>query len=252
MYPVLISALSSFALAMLTFGLATYKKDNSIVDIIWGLLFVVSTWVAFLLDRNFFVSQWIVLACVTLWGLRLSAHILIRHWGKGEDFRYKKWREEWGEWVVPRAFAQVYLLQWALHLLIMVPVFLVMFRAQTGLEWWHICGLFLWAFGFFFEAVGDWQLTQFLKVKKKGQIMQTGLWKYTRHPNYFGEVTQWWGLWLIAAPLAWWAIVGPATITYLILYVSGIPMLEAKYKGRPQWEAYAKKTSAFFPMLPKA
>jgi steroid 5-alpha reductase family enzyme len=107
--------------------------------------------------------------------------------------------------------------------------------------------------GFYFEAVGDHQLDQFIKNQNnKGKIMDTGLWALTRHPNYFGEVTMWWGLYIVALSVgAWWSIVSPIIITYLLLKVSGIPMLEAKYKDNPLYEAYKRRTNAFFPGRPK-
>lgn len=118
----------------------------------------------------------------------------------------------------------------------------------------NFLGLVIWLIGFFFEAVGDAQLSEFLKnPKNKGKIIQTGLWRYTRHPNYFGEVAQWWGIWLITLgiPLGWFGIIGPLTITVLILFVSGVPLLEKKYQGRADFEAYKKQTSVFFPLPPK-
>jgi steroid 5-alpha reductase family enzyme len=113
----------------------------------------------------------------------------------------------------------------------------------------------VWVIGFFFESVGDAQLSRFIKdPANKGKLMQSGLWKYTRHPNYFGEVTQWWGLWIIALSVSygWLGIIGPLTITTLILKVSGIPLLEKSMEGNPEFQEYKKRTSVFFPLPPKA
>jgi steroid 5-alpha reductase family enzyme len=110
-------------------------------------------------------------------------------------------------------------------------------------------GVLVWLVGFYFEAVGDWQLKKFIKnPENKGKIMQSGLWAYSRHPNYFGEVTMWWGIWLLNFSQNWWTVVGPMTITFLILKVSGVPLLEKKYEGNKEFEDYKKRTSIFLPL----
>lgn len=122
---------------------------------------------------------------------------------------------------------------------------------ETGLGIFDFVGILVWLTGFLFETIGDAQLASFRKnPANKEKLIQTGLWKYTRHPNYFGEVILWWGIWLftIGVGQAWLGLIGPVVITLLILFVSGVPMLEKKYEGRPDWEAYKKKTSRFFPM----
>lgn len=243
--------LLTFVFVTLAFILALLKRDNSIVDVMWGLMFMMTSLVSYFVYGSGEPIQILITVLVCLWGCRLALHILIRNWGKGEDFRYAAWRENWGKWIVVRGFVQIFLLQGFLHLLIVSPVVFV--NALGGeLSLLARVGLAIWAIGFFFESVGDAQLSAFIKTKKKGEIMTKGLWKYTRHPNYFGEVTMWWGVFLIAVETSWWALLSPLLISYLILYVSGIPMLEAKYKGNKAWEDYAKKTSAFFPMPPKA
>lgn len=139
-------------------------------------------------------------------------------------------------------------------LLIGLPILIVGFAKTQHLNVFSIIGLIVWLIGFAFEAIGDYQLSVFLKHRKnKADIMQTGLWKYTRHPNYFGEVLIWWGIFIITLPLqnGFWGIISPLTITFLLLYVSGIPMLEAKYKDDAQFQDYKRRTSAFFPQIPK-
>jgi steroid 5-alpha reductase family enzyme len=192
----------------------------------------------------------LVLAYVSIWGLRLAWHITLRNWGKGEDFRYLKWRNDWGKSWVIRSFFQVFLVQWILMQLVAIPVVLSMAGNLVIHPLLLIVGMAIWVTGFIFESVGDYQLTQFKKKKSsKGKLMTTGLWSLTRHPNYFGEATLWWGIAVIAYGVSGNAFVfiGPATIDILLLYVSGIPLLEAKYKGRADWRAYAKRTPAFFP-----
>lgn len=236
---------------ILVFFFAVIIRNNGLIDSLWGLGFIV---VAFL---SYFLSPWstggfVVLVLVTLWGLRLFLHITLRNWGRGEDYRYAKWRADWGNSWVIRTFFQIFLLQWFLLQLVSLPIVLAM--TAPAPIWAIILGTSIWLLGFIFEAVGDYQLTVFKKnPANKGKLMTTGLWSLTRHPNYFGEATLWWGIALIAYasthnPLAF---AGPLVIDFLLLYVSGIPLLEAKYKGRADWEKYAKKTPAFFPRLPR-
>jgi steroid 5-alpha reductase family enzyme len=191
---------------------------------------------------------------VLAWGLRLAIHIHVRDRGRGEDPRYKKWREEWGRWFLPRSFLQVFMLQGALLVMVAAPVIFVNAAPASPLGPLDALGALVWLTGFIFEAVGDLQLLRFRRdPANKGRLMTSGLWRYTRHPNYFGEVTLWWGVWLIAAaaPGGWVTVIGPLTITGLILKVSGIPMLESRYYGRPDFEEYRRRTSAFFPLPPR-
>jgi steroid 5-alpha reductase family enzyme len=191
---------------------------------------------------------------VSIWGLRLTWHIFVRNRGKSEDYRYLAWRKEWGKWFYIRSYFQVYLLQGLFLFLIVSPVLLINKNAGGSLELLDFLGVIVWLIGFYFEVVGDAQLARFIKnPENKGKLMQDGLWAYTRHPNYFGEVTQWWGIWLIAisTPGGWLGIIGPITITFLILKVSGIPMLEQKMEKNPAFESYKKRVSMFFPLPAK-
>jgi steroid 5-alpha reductase family enzyme len=238
----------------LIFMLAWIKKDNSIVDIAWGIGFIFVAILTFFLVTEFAVRHILVTALIFLWGSRLATHIAIRNKGKGEDFRYAKWRKDWGKWFFIRSFFQIYMLQGLLLLIIAYPVMLINHSEDPGITFFDILGLIIWLTGFFFEAVGDYQLLKFKrKAENKGKIIAQGLWRYTRHPNYFGETAMWWGIFLMALSLknGWTAIVSPLTITFLLLKVSGISMLEKKYVGNKQFEEYAKRTSAFFPWFPK-
>jgi steroid 5-alpha reductase family enzyme len=247
------TAYASLILFVLTFLLAVLIRNNSVVDISWGLGFVMIAGVAYLFSSGNYIAQ-LVLIYTIIWGVRLAVHIMIRNWGKGEDFRYAKWRQDWGSTWVVRSFFQVFMLQWVLMQLVAIPVVLGIVGVMHIAPWMMYGGMALWITGFFFEAVGDYQLTQFKKKKSsKGKLMTTGLWSYTRHPNYFGEATLWWGIALLAYGVTrnMYAFVGPLVIDFFLLFVSGIPMLEKKYQGRADWRAYAKKTSAFFPLPPK-
>lgn len=235
-----------FFYMLIWFAIGTYLRDNSVVDIAWGLGFVVIGWATFL-QSAMTGAHWLITVLVTIWGLRLALHIFARH--NGEDWRYRKWRQEW-KWVKTRAFFQIYLLQGVFMFVIALPI-MEMNLSQAGISFWTILGATIWAVGFFFEAVGDWQLYRFVQTKREGEILTSGLWQYTRHPNYFGEVALWWGVYVIAAPVSWWTIISPLAITFLLLKVSGIPMLEKKYEGNPQFERYKQSTNAFWPAPPK-
>ena len=232
-------------------------RNASIIDIFWGLGFVVAAWLYFgLTPAGFSGRKILVCTLVSLWGLRLSFYILWRNWGKPEDFRYRAWRESAGKKWWALSFFQVFLLQGFLLWLISAPLLAAQWAAAptylTGVD--YLAAL-IWLAGFFFEAVGDWQMARFkADPANRGKLITGGLWRYTRHPNYFGEVTLWWGIWLIAlgVPGGWLTIIGPLTITLLILKVSGIPMLERHYEGRPDFEAYKRRTSAFFPLPPRS
>ncbi len=251
-YPILILIL--FGYMSFWFVVSLVKKRNDVADVAWGLGFVLMTWVSFFLAGTSGLRGMLVGVLVSIWGLRLAWHIHSRNKGKAEDYRYQEWRKEWGKWFYPRSYLQVYLLQGALLFLIASPVVRINTAAGTVLGWLDMLGLAVWLVGFYFEAVGDAQLNRFIKnPANKGKLMQSGLWAYTRHPNYFGEVTQWWGIWLLALSVSngWLSIIGPITITFLILKVSGVPMLEKKMAQHPDFAEYKRKTSAFIPMIPK-
>jgi len=244
------SALIVFIYATAWFAVSVILKRNDVADIAWGLGYI-------LLCAYFFFTQdssWreiILYGLVLIWGLRLTGHIYLRNQGKPEDPRYRKWRREWGCWLYLRSYLQVFLLQGALLLAVISPIIIVSANQQPDLGFLDIFGLLVWSIGFFFEAVGDYQLLKFIKnPRNQGRIMQKGLWRYTRHPNYFGEVTLWWGVFLVAAgsPYGLYGIIGPVTITVLILFVSGIPVLEQGYAGNPEYREYKRRTSKFWPL----
>jgi steroid 5-alpha reductase family enzyme len=251
---ILFSALCIFLYMTLVFVLAWIKKDNSIVDIAWGLGFVFVAVLAFFTNGGLAARHIIVTGMIVVWGIRLAAHIAIRKKGKGEDFRYAKWRRDWGKLFHIRSFFQIYMLQGILLMIIAYPVMLINHSEEQGIVVLDIIGLIVWIVGFVFESAGDYQLTQFKnKAENKGKIMTQGLWKYTRHPNYFGEIAMWWGIFLMALSVenGWTAVVSPLLITFLLLKVSGITMLERKYVGNQEFEEYAKRTNALFPWFPK-
>ncbi|NDL68382.1 DUF1295 domain-containing protein [Anaerotalea alkaliphila] len=229
------------------------KRNNGIVDVGWGLGYV---WVAL---ANFLATPaptWRMVAAtflVLLWGLRLTFHLFRRNWSAPEDYRYVAMRKGWGDHPHLNAFFRVYLLQGIFLYLVAQPIMAVFHfaRGDWGFLDWVALGVF--AVGFFFEVVGDAQLKAFKRdPAHKGRIMQTGLWAWTRHPNYFGESVLWWGIGLLGFsgsgnPLLF---LSPLFITLLLLFVSGVPLLENKYKDNPEFQEYAARTSKFFPRVP--
>ena len=239
---------------MYFFLVGTLIHNNSIVDIGWGIGFVLIAWLILLTDTTTIVTQWLITILVTLWGVRLFYHILKRNLGKPEDFRYQNFRKAWGKYVIIRAFFQVYMLQGLLMFIIALPYILIANVTTISKYYVVVIGIIIWLVGFYFEVIGDYQLKCFIKEpNNKGKILMTGLWKYTRHPNYFGEATMWWGLFIIAiaSNVSWVAIISPITITCLLLFVSGVPILEKSMSKKPGYEEYVRKTSIFIPWFSK-
>jgi steroid 5-alpha reductase family enzyme len=238
----------------LWFVVAALKRRNDVADIAWGLGFVLLAWTSLFLSGAAEARGILVSTLVSAWGLRLAWHISRRHRSKAEDYRYAAWRREWGKWFYVRSYLQVFLLQGVFLFLTAMPVLIINASAGEKLGFVGIIGVSVWLFGFLFETVGDAQLGSFVKNPlNRGRIMQSGLWRYTRHPNYFGEIVLWWGIWLVALGTAgsWIAIIGPVTITILIVKVSGIPMLERKMAENPDFADYKRRTSALIPLFPK-
>jgi steroid 5-alpha reductase family enzyme len=242
-----------YMVCMYLIGLKT--RDNSLIDIAYGPAFIAACWGAWLLGPETGRHPRAILLLVLggLWGLRRGLHIGLRHRGRGEDFRYRKFREDWGDTILWRSFLQIYMLQGAVVWLVSLPVLLVLYNPGEMLGWRDLLGFLLFTLGFLFEAVSDWQLVRFKRHPgNKGRIITHGLWRLSRHPNYFGEATLWWGIFLIGfgSPAVIFGLISPLTINFLLLKVSGIPMLEEKYRGNPEFEAYKARTNAFFPWLP--
>ena len=248
-----------FFLALILLGYMTFwfivsilKKRNDVADIAWGLGFVLMAWLSIFIS-GFSFKALLVNGLVTVWGLRLAWHIYNRNKNKSEDPRYLEWRKTW-KFFYLRSFLQVFLLQGIFLYLISLPVMFINHSLVDVFGILDLIGLIVWGFGFYFESAGDYQLKLFISnPANKGKIMDQGLWRYSRHPNYFGEVTQWWGIFFIALsiPLGFITVIGPMTITLLILFVSGVPLLEKKYAGRKDFEEYKRRTSIFIPLPPK-
>jgi steroid 5-alpha reductase family enzyme len=239
------------------FGLAWYFRRNDIVDMMWGPGIAAFAWIAYLNVGT--GIAWIIPVIISIWALRLSIHIGMRASEK-EDSRYAAWRQEWmkkGErYFYIRSFFQVFVLQGILMSVVALPAILAAyFGWGDRITWWQIIGILVWIEGFAIESIADWQLVDFIKRRHAGlekeTFMKRGIWAWSRHPNYFGEVEQWWGIFLIAltpnAPWTWLGIISPLVITFLILKVSGIPLLEASFDDNPEYQEYKKNVNAFVP-----
>jgi steroid 5-alpha reductase family enzyme len=246
--------LGSFSLLWL---ISLRRKDASIVDIAWGLSFVLAAGIYFWLSQDGYLARKLLVVClVTIWGVRLSAHIYLRNRYKGEDFRYENWRRQHGSSWLWRSYLQVFLLQGLLAWFISLPLLIAQNSPiPDGLTAWDWIGCSLWAAGFALEALGDWQLARFQAQKQDPEaVLRSGLWQYSRHPNYFGEAVLWWGYGAIAlsVPNGWLALTSPLLMTFLLTRVSGVRLLDKALLARkPAYEEYARSTSAFIPWFPK-
>lgn len=236
------------------FILAQIKKDNSIVDIGWGIgFFLVTAGLTFKTGNQSLVHL-AFLAMIALWAARLASYIFIRNRGTGEDYRYAAWRKEWGKNVVWRAYLQVFILQGLIMAVVLSPAYAVFSTDAPEFGIQHFTGILLWCVGFYFEAVGDAQMKKFkAEPANKGKVMNQGLWRYTRHPNYFGEAVLWFGFGVFSInPDFWWlSFIGPVVITFFLLNVSGVAMLERKYDGNVKYAEYRRTTNAFLPWFPR-
>jgi len=231
-------------------------KNASIVDIFWGIGFIVLNAYYFFYTETVHPRKNLVFALVTIWGLRLALHIFRKNLGKEEDFRYQNFRQHYGAhrywWF---SFFQVFMLQGILLWFISAPLLAVHYYSeQTNLNSWDYLAITIWIVGFVFEAGGDWQLSRFKSnPSNKGKVLQSGLWKYTRHPNYFGDAAIWWGYALFSFGAGkFWPVIGAVLMTFLLLKVSGVSMLERTLKNRkPGYLNYMETTSSFFPWFPK-
>jgi steroid 5-alpha reductase family enzyme len=252
-WQVWLSGLGTVAAMMVAVWVASVvRRDASIVDRVWGLAFVVAAWTYAVVADVWTPRTWLVLALVTVWGLRLSIYITARNWGDGEDKRYQQMREKRPSTFPVRSLVTIFLLQGVLAWVISLPLLAATaYDAPDGLVWLDLVAVVVWIVGFVFEAGGDWQLSRFLAdPDNRGKVNDRGLWRYTRHPNYFGDTVVWWSYGIAAlATGAWWTLLGPVLMTFLIVKVSGVAMTEKGMSGssREGYEEYVARTNAFIP-----
>ncbi len=237
------------------FFVAQAKNNNGLQDVAWGMGFVVAALFSYLYSDLNSTNGLVITILVTIWGTRLSYYLFKRNWNAPEDKRYVAMRKKWGDKPRINAYFKVFMFQMLLLIIIVQPVLLANTTKSSGLEIINYVGIAIWLVGFFFQVVGDYQLKDFIanKKTKENRLMTEGLWAYTRHPNYFGESAMWWGIFLISfiELKSLFGIIGPITITFLLLFVSGVPMLEKRYEGRADYDEYKKRTSKFIPLPPK-
>jgi steroid 5-alpha reductase family enzyme len=247
------SALIILISMTILFLVAIKLKDNSIVDIFWGLGFLIITAFTLLAADAITFKKVLLISMVTTWSLRLSIHIFLRNRNRGEDFRYLAWRKQW-KYFYLRSYFQVFLLQGCIMLLVASPIILVNSSPAEHLGFVDYIGIAVFLAGIVFESVADLQLKRFKQLPENaGNLISSGVWKYSRHPNYFGEAVLWFGIWILAIPEidGIFTILSPILITLLLRYVSGVPMMEKKYEGREDWEKYKKDVPPFIPHFRK-
>jgi len=252
----LVNFIAVLGMMLLGWIISLIYRNVTIADSLWGLGFILIAWLTYSMAGGFQVRRLLIALLVTLWGLRLVLHLSWRNWGHGEDPRYASWRKESGDgfWLV--SLFKVFILQSVFLWVISLALQWGQISPQPAeLTWLDFVGLGLWSIGFFFEAVGDWQLARFkANPDQAGRVMDKGLWACSRHPNYFGESLIWWGVFVIAlaTPFSWWTIISPIIITTVLLKMTGVTLMEETIvHTRPGYGDYIARTNTFFPWFPK-
>jgi len=255
MNELLLAALTIAILMVATWLVSVAIKDASIVDISWGLGFATVATVLWIADDSKSNLDTLLWLMTLLWGLRLCLYLARRNLGHGEDYRYVAMRKRWGPAFPLISFLTVYTLQGTLMWVVSLPVQLS-HRAEGSIGVLAVIGAVLWVVGLYFEVVGDIQLTRFkADPANQGKVLDTGLWRYTRHPNYFGDACVWWGIAIVACSVSVgvWGLIGAAVMNVLLLKVSGVALLERSLvRRKPEYQAYIDRTSAFIPRPPKS
>lgn len=250
-----LAVVASVGLALLAlWGVSVARRDVSIVDIFWGAGFALIAWVAYLQAAAPTARGLLVAILATIWGGRLALYLGWRNHGQPEDHRYQAMRAKTGPSFVWKSLYIVFGLQGLLMLVISLPLQAAMAADAPPLGPIEAAGALLWAVGLGFETVGDAQLARFkADPANRGKVMDRGLWRYTRHPNYFGDFCIWWGFYLLAARVAPWTALSPALMSVLLLRVSGVTLLERTITARrPEYAEYIRRTPAFFPWRPRS
>jgi steroid 5-alpha reductase family enzyme len=259
------SAIALFIYIFFAFIVGTIKKNNAIMDIFYGPAYFVVALTSFILNliftSSFCIRQVIATTLVLIWAIRLASYVYIRNRGKPEDYRYKAMRERWKTNIALKSFFKIYLFQGIIVFLVGIPAWFINISENPpvvslldfgGITLW--LGALIWLIGFTFETLADYSLYKFLQnPENAGKVMDKNVWKYSMHPNYFGEVTQWWGLFVLAlaVPFGFITFIGPAYITFQIIKVSGVKLLDKRFEGNEEYAAYKKRTSLFIPWFPK-
>ncbi len=251
-----INLLAAAGLMVLGWIYSLITRNVTIADSLWGLGFILIAWLTFFRTDGFWMRKFLITVPVTIWGLRLCLHMSIRNLGKGEDPRYGEWRKRHGDAFKIVSLFKVFLVQalfqWGISLGIQYGQ---ISRIPAHLTLLDVAGLMIWSAGFAIESMADWQLKQFLAdPANKGRIMNRKLWRYSRHPNYFGEALIWWGLFLVvlSTPRSLWTIISPVLITYTLLKLTGVSLMEeTQFADNPEYQKYIRQTSPFIPWFQK-
>lgn len=246
---------ASLVMMSVGFVLARRLRRVDAVDVFWGITIMSVAVTAVVLSPHLTLAAYVALLLVLVWGFRLSSHITRRfRRSQVQDERYTELMKSWPkglQWV--QVYGKIFVLQSVLALVVTLPIIVISESSQYSL----LClglGVLVWVIGFVSESIGDSQLAAFIaEPKNRGKLMTSGLWRYSRHPNYFGEMTMWWGIWVIAIGMDWWwlGVVGPLTISILLRFVSGVPLAEKRAATKPEWAAYKRRTSVLFPLPPR-
>ncbi len=252
---VLISCAIAIAVLMISVWLESVRRaDASIVDLVWGFGFAVVAWTAYFISDQPQPARLLLPVLTSIWGLRLSVYLTWRNHGRPEDYRYREMRKKWGDSFPLASLLTVFALQGAVMWVVSIPVQIGTTKVVDGFSWGTLIGILVWAVGLFFESVGDWQLSRFkADPANQGRVLDNGLWRYTRHPNYFGDFLVWWGLFFVAVAQSgvWWTVIGPIVMSFFLMRVSGVTLLEKTLrKTKPQYDDYIQRTNAFFPGRP--
>lgn len=247
------------AMMLIMWLVSLIRKDASIVDIAWGSGFVIVAWTAYSFSDHVATDRGrslIVPVLTTIWGLRLTVYLFWRNHGKPEDYRYQAMRTRWGSAFPLVSLLTVFSLQGAVMWVVSLPVQVGSALTNQSANWLLVIGIMVWFIGLVFESVGDWQLARFkTNPKNQGRVLDSGLWRYTRHPNYFGDFLVWWGIYLVTLSLTgmWWTIIGPMVMSIFLMQISGVTLLEKTLtKSKPDYVHYAERTNAFFPGRPRS
>lgn len=236
---------------LLWFGLSRVFRRNDLADVAWGIgFFAIMTYLVVAGKPG--SLAWILFVMVVAWAGRLSLHILFRVLQTPEDFRYRTWKESWKGSEMLRSFGQVFLLQSLITLTVSAPLILMGWNPGAEFTWWQLPGALVWLVGFLVETTADAQLRRYISMgKPHGRFLRSGLWKYSRHPNYAGEILVWWGFFLMALPMpyGWITVMSPILMTWFLYRVSGVPLLEARFASDETFSDYRATTPAILPGL---
>ena len=246
------SLLVMMSLGLLTWLLSLVIKDVSIVDSLWSLMFFFAGIYVFSSSIDTTGLNWVVMILLGVWAIRLSVFLTVRNWGEPEDRRYQQIRANNSPNFEFKSLFVVFWLQAFIAWVVFSGLLPGLYEAKA-LHWLDVVAILIWLSGFLFETVADWQLYSFRKKAKPGEVLSTGLWRYSRHPNYFGESLIWWAFFLMTITQGyWWVIVAPVVMTLLLLKVSGVGLMEQGITSRrPAYQDYIDRTSAFIPWFPK-